>query len=169
MSCTRRAMAEAVCLPAEDCARCHGWPAAFGITIGLILITALYKWMSLPRALHLPAPADCALHERACAAVWTGGRLLMTLGPRPLQCLAPLQVEMQLAGARPEAVEVDFQAVDVPEAFHRAVLRPVGERLYAGEAVLPLCSTGRVQWRAQGVIEYGGRRVVAAFLFETEG
>ncbi|WP_127475754.1 hypothetical protein [Sulfurivermis fontis] len=162
-------MTETACLAAEGGVRCHGWPAAFGITIGLILITALFKWMSLPRVLHLPAPSDCALHERTCAAAWSSGRLYLTLGPRPLRCLVPLQVEMQLAGARPEAVEVDFQAVDVTEAFHRAVLRPVGERLYAGEAVLPLCSTGRVHWQAQGVIDYGGRRVVAAFLFETEG
>jgi hypothetical protein len=162
-------MTEAVCLSADGCVPCHGWPAAFGITIGLILITVLFKWMSLPRALHLPAPSDCALHERTCAAAWSSGRLSLTLGPRPLQCLTPLQVEVQLAGTTPRAVEVDFQAVDFPEAFHRAVLRPVGERRYAGEAVLPLCSTGRVQWRAQGVIDYGGRRVVAPFLFDTEG
>lgn len=156
-------------MPADVCVRCHGWPAAFGITIGLILITALFKWMSLPRALHLPLSSDCALHERTCAAAWSSGQLHLTLGPRPLQCLTPLQVAVQLAGTGPRVVEVDFQAVDFPAAFHRAVLQPVGERLYAGEAVLPLCATGRVRWQAQGVIDYGGRRVVAPFLFETEG
>jgi len=145
------------------------WAAAIGVLAGAVLMTALIRWVTWPRDLLLAPVTDCALHESSCAASWHDGRLGLALGPQPLHCLSPLAVAAQLDGALPAELVVDFQGVDVPEAFHRTVLAPAGGGVYVGEAVLPLCATGSMQWQARVVARYGRRSVRASFPFMTRG
>jgi hypothetical protein len=145
------------------------WAAAIGALAGAVLVTALIRWVTWPRDLLLAPVTDCALHESSCAASWRDGRLGLALGPQPLRCLSPLAVAAQLDGALPAELVVDFQGVDVPEAFHRTVLTPAGGGSYAGEAMLPLCATGSMRWQARVVARYGRRSVQAFFPFVTKG
>lgn len=146
--------------------RC-GWAGLIGALTAAVLVTLLIKWMTLPRQLQLTAPVECLLHDSACTASWSGGALRLGLGPHPLRCLSPLTVEMTLVGAVPHEVSVDFQGVEFPEAFHRAVLQARGDGRYVGEAVLPLCARGSLRWQAQVVMDDGRRRIRAPFPFVT--
>lgn len=145
--------------------------AAIGALLGAIAVTVLLKLMVFapPKALVLPLDPTCSLSAASCSAELPGGGTLeFALGPRPTPLLKPLALDIRISGSNARAVEVDFTGVDVPMAFNRADLIPAGEGSYAGQAALPLCASGRMEWRATVRLQDGGRQIYVPFRFTTE-
>lgn len=145
--------------------------AVIGALLGAIAVTVLLKQMVFapPKALVLPLDPACSLSAGPCAVdLPDGGSLEFALGPRPTPLLKPLALDIRVAGSDARAMEVDFTGVDVPMAFNRADLAPSGEGSYAGQATLPLCANGRMEWRATVRLEDGGRQIYVPFRFTTE-
>lgn len=145
--------------------------ALIGALLGALAATALVKLMVLapPKPLVMPLDAACSLSRASCrAALPGGGSLEFTLGPRPTPPLKPLALDIRIIGSRARALEVDFTGVDVPMAFNRAHLAPQSEGAYSGQARLPVCTSGRMEWRATVLLEDGTRRIYVPFRFETE-
>lgn len=145
--------------------------ALLGAMLGAIAATALVKLMVLapPKQLVMPLDTACSLSSATCLTdLPGGGSLEFTLGPRPTPLLKPLALDIRITGSRARALEVDFTGVDVPMAFNRAHLAPQSEGAYSGQARLPLCASGRMEWRATVLLEDGTRRIHVPFRFETE-
>jgi hypothetical protein len=63
-------------------------------------------------------------------------------------------------------VPVDFAGVSMNMGFNRPALAQAGPGRFAGQAVLPVCVTGRMTWQATVLIDAGSRRIAVPFRFE---
>ncbi len=141
--------------------------------IGLLLIALVvvvgYKLspLLLPKAdLTVQPEAGCDLQRRACRAVLPdGGRVELAIAPRPIPMVKPLQVEVRLDGLVATRVEVDFAGVDMNMGLNRPLLAPVAPGLYQGEATLPVCITGAMDWQATVLVETERARLAVPFRF----
>lgn len=140
--------------------------------LGIVLIAVVgYKLspLLLPKAdVTATAEPGCDLHKRACAAtVPGGGRIELSIAPRPIPMVAPLQVEVTTAGLEPVKVEVDFAGVDMNMGYNRPELAAAGPGRFASEAMLPVCVTGKMAWQATVIVESGRQRIAAPFRFNS--
>lgn len=140
--------------------------------LGIVLIAVIgYKLspLLLPRAdVSAAAEPGCDLHRRACAArLPDGGRIELSIAPRPIPMVAPLQVEVKTAGIEAGRVEVDFAGVDMNMGYNRPELAAAGPGLFRAEAMLPVCVTGKMAWVATVLVETGRSRIAVPFHFNS--
>jgi hypothetical protein len=141
--------------------------------LGIVLIAVIgYKLSPLlmPAAdVSANAEPGCDLHKRACAAqIPGGGRIELSIAPRPIPMVTPLQVEVRLAGIEAARVDVDLAGVDMNMGYNRPQLAATGPGRFAGEAMLPVCVTGKMAWQATVIVESGRQRIAAPFRFNSE-
>jgi len=141
------------------------------IIAALALIAVVgYKYspLLLPKAdLTLTPPAGCDLNRQACAVELPGGgRIELALAPQPIPVVKPLQVAATFTGLAPNRVEIDFQGVTMNMGYNRVMLAADGSGRYGGEATIPVCVTGRMQWRATLMVETASQRIAVPFLFD---
>jgi len=140
--------------------------------LGIVLIAVVgYKLspLLLPKAdVTAVIEPGCDLHRRACSATAPGGgRIELSIAPRPIPMVAPLEVEVRLSGLEAARVEVDFAGVDMNMGYNRPELPAVGPGLYRNEAMLPVCVTGKMAWQATVIVEAGRQRIAAPFRFNS--
>lgn len=112
-----------------------------------------------------PAPG-CDLHQSSCAALLPqGGRLTLSLAPRPVAVMVPLEVEVLLEGVEADRVAVDFAGVTMNMGLNRQNLSGRDGR-FSGRATLPVCVTGRMAWLATVLVETGSTRMAIPFRFD---
>ncbi|KAF0165537.1 MAG: hypothetical protein FD157_1164 [Rhodocyclaceae bacterium] len=114
------------------------------------------------------AEPGCDLQRRACsAALPQGGRLELSITPRPIPLLQALRVEVTVSGIEPRKIEVDFAGESMNMGFNRSVLTATGAGRHAGETSLPVCVSGRMTWVATVVVETDRQRIAVPFRFDT--
>lgn len=142
---------------------------AIVLALGLIAVVGYkYSPLLLPKAdLTLTPAAGCDLNREACHVdVPGGGRIELVLAPHPIPVVRPLQVTATFSALAPSKVEIDFQGVVMEMGYNRVTLVPDGNGRYQGEATIPVCVTGRMQWRATLAVESDSKRISVPFLFE---
>jgi hypothetical protein len=143
--------------------------AMIGALLGIAVAGHRYSPLLLPRAdvFVVPAPG-CDLHKGPCAATWPGGgHLEFSVTPRPIPYLHPLRVEVVVSGVQPGKVEVDFAGETMNMGYNRIELKPSGGGRHAGEASLPVCVSGSMDWVATVIVEADGKRISAPYRFAT--
>lgn len=139
--------------------------------LALILVAVIgYKLspLLLPKA-DLTANADpgCDLQLAMCGApLPQGGRLRFSITPRPIPVTEPLAMAVEIDGMAADKVSVDFAGVSMNMGFNRPALERSGPGRFAGQAVLPVCVTGRMVWQATVLVESGSQRIAVPFRFE---
>lgn len=96
------------------------------------------------------APA-CDINASACrVALPAGGSVELSITPRPIPTLAPLAISATVTGSELRARSLDFSGVDMDMGSTRATLAadPGNSARFVGSTQLPVCSTGRMRWRA---------------------
>jgi hypothetical protein len=141
------------------------------IILALALIAVIgYKYspLLLPKAdLTLTPAAGCDLNERACRADIPGGGIIeLAVAPHPIPVVKPMQVTATITDVKPSRVEIDFAGVSMNMGYNRVTLNPVGDGRYTGEVTIPVCITGRMEWRATLMAETADQRIAVPFLFE---
>lgn len=143
--------------------------------IGLALIALVvilgYRLspLLLPAAdLTVQPDAACDLHRQACNVVLPGGgRLSLSMAPRPIPLMTPFRIEVSLNGLEVQSIEVDFAGVDMNMGFNRFTLRDEGQGKYAAEARIPVCVTGRMAWQATVMLVSGRQHIAVPFRFSS--
>ncbi len=116
---------------------------------------------------ELRMESDCLVHERACEALGDGVRLGLRLGEGELKGLAPFPVALKLEGIEATAVSLEFSMPGMDMGQNRYHLLADDAGLWRGEAMLPICSTGRLEWLAEVVVDTADERLRADFPFHT--
>lgn len=140
--------------------------------LGVALVAVVgYKLspLLLPKAdVRVTPEPGCDLHRRACAArLPDGARIELSIAPRPIPMVTPLQVEVRTPGLEAVKVEVDFAGVDMNMGFNRPELAASGPGLFRAEAMLPVCVTGKMAWQATVIVEAGRQRIAVPFRFNS--
>lgn len=154
-----------IAIPVEDRSLFY---SAYAVILAMIAAAAVgYLW--LPRAdVPLPLVADCRLDRQICsAALPDGGRLEVSLEPRPVSTITPIRVSVSIAGLPAGRVEVEFQGVDMNMGLHRLPLVSAGSGRFSGETTLPVCVTGQMVWQATILIEADRKNISVPFRFES--
>lgn len=114
--------------------------------------------------------SECDLGKSPCAITLPdGGRVEIAIDPRPIPALKPLKLLAIASGSEVRKVEIDFAGVDMKMGFNRPRLEPMGDGRFVGQANLPVCITGKMQWEATVIVETAGALVAAPFRFASEG
>lgn len=132
-----------------------------------MLATAFIGYRWLPHAdVPLPLVADCHLDREICsAALPGGGRLEVSLEPRPISTIKPIQVSVSIVGLSAGRVDVDFQGVDMNMGLHRLPLAAAGPGRFSAETTLPVCVTGQMIWQATILVEADRKNISVPFRF----
>lgn len=138
------------------------------LLIALVLLVG-YKLspLLLPKAdvTLLPDPA-CDIQRGPCALdLPQGGRLVLSLGDGPVPVLKPLPISVEVQGLEASRVEVDFAGVDMNMGLNRSQLAASRPGSYRGSTTLPVCVSGRMDWRATVTVESGRQRIAIPFVF----
>lgn len=112
--------------------------------------------------------AGCDLRTDPCSASFAGGaRIGFRIAPEGIPVSQPLTLTVTAEGLAAEAVEVDFQGVDMNMGFNRVTLGQAGEGRFSGEALLPVCIRGGMTWQATVILDTDEGPYEAAFRFDT--
>ena len=140
----------------------------------LLALAAGVAWKAWPLLFaqgDLVAQVDpgCDLHSGPCAARLDGlGKVTLSLQPRPLQMLTPLQIEVTLDGVEAQTVEIDFQGVEMFMGYNRRELAGDGVGRYRGEGTLPICVSDGMTWQATVLATTREGLLAAPFQFYIE-
>lgn len=143
--------------------------------IGLLLIALVvvvgYKLspLLLPKSdLTLTGDPACDLQRTACRVVLPdGGSLELDVDQRPIPLVKPFTPKVTIQGASARQVEIDFAGVDMNMGFNRPQLAERDAGVFMGEAMLPVCVTGRMTWQATVLVDAGRQRLAVPFRFVT--
>lgn len=170
------------------------WLVAAVLVAAIGAVLLLKAWPLLHPAVSERAVLDpsCDLLQQPCSLSFaSGGELSLTISPRGIPAVQPLEIKVRLRGLpRPERVEVDFRGVEMAMGFNRArlTLQDVAmsdprsgpglgpdQRAGAGDGstwtgtgMLPVCVRDRMTWEAQVLLYYPQRLLSAPFRFVSE-
>jgi hypothetical protein len=110
-----------------------------------------------------PEPG-CDLQRQACAAILPeGGRIVLSIAPRPIPILTPLQVEVAHSGLKANRIELDFVGETMNMGYNRVELTAVDTDRHAGGASLPVCVSGGMNWIVTVLIETDRHRIAVPY------
>jgi len=140
------------------------------IVLALILIGAAGYWFSpllLPKSdITATVAPGCDLQRQACAATLPdGGRIELSISPRPIPVLQPLAIEVRVSGLAVRQAMIDFAGVGMDMGYNRPALSAAGPDRFAGSASLPVCVTGTMPWQATVLLETESQRIAVPFRF----
>lgn len=150
-------------------------PAFTLVDVSIVLALAIvavvgYKYspLLLPGSDLTVAPTTaCDLNKTACGVdVPGGGHIELDISPRPIPVVKPLTVNANLTDIDADKVEIDFAGADMNMGYNRVALAAAGDGHFSGSAMIPVCVTGRMAWRATLVVDTGRRRIAVPFEFE---
>lgn len=134
-----------------------------------LLLLLGYKFSPLllpPSDVFVQPDAACDLQREACTVqLPDGGKLTLSLLPRPVPLMKPFQVEVKLSDTSAQSVEVDFAGADMNMGYNRFALRDQGQGVYRAEASIPVCVTGLMAWQVSLLIDTGRQRMTLPFRF----
>lgn len=110
----------------------------------------------------------CDLNWTPCRATLPdGSQLEFSIEPRPLAALKPLQLLLTVHGGQIRGAEVDFAGTEMKMGYNRSQLvpQPDSTSRFAGQASLPVCITGVMEWEATVLVDTGPTVVAAPFRF----
>lgn len=140
------------------------------IVVALLLVGAggyFFSPLLLPKSDVAATPeAGCDLQQRACAAtVPDGGRIELSVTPRPIPNVKPLAVEVRLTGIDANKAVLDLAGAAMNMGINRADLAQSAPGRFTGTISLPVCASGAMAWVATVQIETGRQRIDAPFRF----
>lgn len=122
-----------------------GWLAG-SLALACVLVAA-GKWTAYRRLAVLSPPACDPTVAAACTvALPRGGKLSVSLQPRPVRVFEEFAVRVVLDGLRASTVEIDFDNIDFDVGYRRRRLAGNGQ-VFAERTTLHMCSAGGSLWR----------------------
>jgi hypothetical protein len=110
---------------------------------------------------------SCDLQRRDCQGVFSdGGRITLSIEPRPIQPLRSLRLRVTTEGVEPRAVAVNFSGVDMDMGYNRFSLIEQSPGDFQGSGMLALCIRERMAWEATVLAETVEGLVTASFRFD---
>ena len=142
------------------------------LTIAILLIPlAVSFYLSISDShSDVSAPLDraCDLQRGPCQSAFpNGAKVWLSIEPRPIHALKPLQIRVRLQGIEAQSVAVDIRGVNMNMGFNRPPLKRTAAGEYTGSWVLASCGQEHMAWEATVIIEAKGEKLAAPFPLTT--
>ncbi len=112
--------------------------------------------------------SSCNLNHNPCVATLPdGGQMEFSIEPRPIPALRPLQLQASFRGSEVRRVEVDLAGTDMKMGYNRPLLaaQAGSSGRFSGQASLPVCITGSMEWEATVLVDNGKALIAVPFRF----
>ena len=135
------------------------------VPLGLVITALLLGCSPEPVTEQLGTAVKCRPLGRVCT-VSEAGRAVSLRLPAEIKPLTRFPVKVALEGIDADAVVVEFTMKGMDMGLNRFGLQS-GDGGWSGEAILPVCTTGRTDWLATVEAQTAGGVVRADFTFLT--
>jgi len=125
-------------------------------------------WKTSNATLLPPSSCDPSTVPECALTLPQGEKISLSILPHPIRPLENLTLAVKISGFRASQVAVDFDGVDMSMGYNRAVLEGNGEN-FSGRAILPVCVTGTMAWKATVLVTTEKGLLAAPFHFEVAG
>jgi hypothetical protein len=139
------------------------------VIVLLVPVIAVIFHMPSDRDMSYTARLDpsCDLHQGICHSLFPdGSKVSLSISPRPIEALKPLQIQVLMEGVEAQSVEVDFRGVDVNMGYNRPRLKQESMGQYSGTWVLAACALERMNREATILIRTDEGILAAPFRFK---
>jgi len=155
-----------------DNKRSNGLFWAAGALLALTLGLSIYfnfKGVFEPQVIAtLPVNSNCDLHAGGCRTnIPQGGSVNLTIEPRAIPLLKPLQLQVTTKDVDVSTIEIDFVGVGMNMGYNRPGLQKISEGQFTGEATLPVCVRRKMDWEARVLLHTPKGIIMAPFQFYT--
>lgn len=89
----------------------------------------------------------------------------MTLSPRPIPVLQPINIELRLTSPASVEVLASLNGVDMDMGPNSVRLQRADAGLWHGRMTVPICLTGTMRWQLRLELSDGARKETIAFGF----
>ena len=147
------------------------WIIAAGLLLILLSAVGYKLWpMINPQVVTtLPFDASCDLQNGPCVTEMPDGqRVTLSIEPRPIPLVAPLQFKVKLEGVEADKVFVDIQGLGMNMGINRPQLEAEATGGFSGEGMLPVCIRSSMEWEVSVLLETGGGMIAVPFRFVTD-
>lgn len=147
------------------------WLGALVLALAAIIVAGVYlvTGRSADGILET-ADADpkCDIQVSACSARFaSGGRVELSISPRPAKPATPFDVTVTVHDLAPSRVQVDVRGEGMDMGFNRPQLADAGQGRFQGRVTLSVCTLERMYWRATVLLTTDDGVLAAPFRFET--
>lgn len=114
---------------------------------------------------------DCDVTKQSCSAVLDGTVLRLRLGPG-VSALKPFPLALRLEGLEPAEIQgvlLEYSMKGMDMGPNRVVLRRGEAGEWRGSSILPICTSGRSDWRVEVQVVGKKRMFTAQFPFVLKG
>ncbi len=109
----------------------------------------------------------CNLRSGPCRLpLPSGGAVELSILPRNLPPMAPLELSVTLDDSAYEAKWVEFAGTEMDMGFNRSGLAAQAPGRFGGSGMIPVCVSDRMLWEARVMLTDGNEWVSAPFRFE---
>jgi hypothetical protein len=139
------------------------------LLIGLVVVVS-YKLSPLlaPKAdLQLAPEPGCNLHRGSCSVTLGSGKFEISLSPRPIPLIKPVQIEVRTVGVDVRRIDADFAGIGMSMGYNRPQLLPVGDYIYRATTSLPVCITGTMNWEMTLMVDTAADYILIPIRFTT--
>jgi len=140
------------------------------ILVAVVVVAGLQIWNQKPKNILATAALDesCDLEAGPCESSFPGkGRVSLSIAPRPIVGLKPLELKVQTEGIEAQSVDVDFRGLGMNMGFNRPRLQKKSDGGFSGTGTLSVCILERMTWEATVLVTTREGVFAAPFRFET--
>ncbi len=147
------------------------------VLIGVLLSLAYYKNQqakSQQVLLRLAVDQSCDLQKSDCTLKWPEGEVTLSITPRPIPLVKPIQIAVQLnsrSASEPEkqvqGVTVDFKGTTMNMGPNNVKLIESSPNVWTGSGMLPVCIRNQMEWQADVYLQTEQGIIIVPFIFVT--
>ena len=122
---------------------------AFIVGVGgyLVYQGQLPASLDAAKPLQFSSEAKCFLQDRPCTASTEQAQITLTLTPRPVPLMQPVQASIKISGLNDlNAIELKIEGMNMYMGFQNVQLVKQSNTDWQGNFSLPICSEAEMQW-----------------------
>ncbi len=147
------------------------WLIAAGLLLALLAVAGFKLWpMINPQVVTtLPFDSNCDLQSGPCITKMANGQqVTLSIEPRPIPLVEPIQFKVKLDGVEADKVFVDIQGLGMNMGINRPQLESKSAGSYAGEGMLPVCIRNSMEWEVSVLLDTDEGMIAVPFRFVTD-
>lgn len=146
------------------------WGAAIAMLVALGIVVALKTMEPSTAAIIETATLnpDCDLHQGECSLSLPDlGTVSLSITPRPIPVIKPIQVTVKTQGFEAKSITVDFNGVNMNMGINHYKMVQKAPDQFVAESLLPVCVRNSMSWQADIQVETDKGGYVFPFRFDT--